>query len=474
MSYRDIIPTPSDYPPELIKDFWPFYLAEWMLAEDRERYLASLQNALISVKSYDVTYRVWNGTALRWVRDLGAPYETENGEIYLFGSLQDVTDLVALRESVVQQEARFRATIEQTPYGMLFLSPEGHILYANPPVRQWLGEEALQGQRLQHLVHPADAAQLEETFQSVLRSDVVTTECELRMRGSAEEWLPLRLSLSSAHDDTGALTFLIGSLQDLRELKLTQEALMQSAKLASLGEAAASIAHELKSPLAAIRMKAEILGQLTSLPTFKPEHLPQKLGEIVTIVDRSLSVLQQMRDFSRKESSATEADERQEVFTLSELMEGVMLIAGGTLRQAGIQVVQDFPKELPPLIGNRTKLEQVFVNLCNNARDAMEESEQRLLKLQAVQHGDMVRLQVTDTGCGMPPEVLANLFRAFFTTKARGKGTGLGTSIIKRIVEEHGGRITVESEVNVGTTFTLTLPGVPEEPQQRAPAPSAD
>jgi two-component system sensor kinase FixL len=263
------------------------------------------------------------------------------------------------------------------------------------------------------------------------------------------------MRIKTAPVTTGAQS-IIGVLQDVTELvqleakrREAEDMVLQSAKLASVGETAANIAHELRSPLAAVRMKAEMLQH----GLIKPDQLPNRMKEIVQIVDKANSILQHIRDFSRM----AESESAQPCY-FRQILSDVLLIAGSSLSKLGVQIHMEVDPNLPPILGNPIKLEQVFLNLINNARDAMEESEPKILHISGEVAEGVVQIRLQDSGSGMTPEVRDKLFQSFFTTKAKGKGTGLGMSLVKRIVHEHYGHIDVDSALGEGTTFTLSFP----------------
>ena len=135
-----------------------------------------------------------------------------------------------------------------------------------------------------------------------------------------------------------------------------------------------------------------------------------------------------------------------------------MLLVEPQLKRIGDKLELNLGHDLPFVAGNDIQLEQVFINLCNNACDAMEQSKKRILTIQTMVEGDEVVVQVSDTGTGMRPEVQERVFESFFTTKSADKGTGLGMSISQNIIEQHKGQIRFNSELARGTTFEIYLP----------------
>ncbi|HSN90617.1 MAG TPA: ATP-binding protein [Anaeromyxobacteraceae bacterium] len=223
--------------------------------------------------------------------------------------------------------------------------------------------------------------------------------------------------------------------------------LAQSAKLSAVGELAASVVHEVKNPIAGLVGYAEVGAQATTLGEAK---------ETFRIIEknawRAADVLQTMLAFARP------ADVSRGPVDLSRLVHDTLRLVQHQLQLSGVSVRLDLPAGLPRVRGNEQQLQQVLVNLVMNAAHAMEAADRRVLDLSTRAEGDRVVLAVRDTGVGMTAETRARLFTPFFTTKAPGQGTGLGLSVTRRIVEEHGGTIGVDSEPGRGAAFEVRIP----------------
>jgi two-component system, LuxR family, sensor kinase FixL len=235
------------------------------------------------------------------------------------------------------------------------------------------------------------------------------------------------------------------------ELRSTSQQLWQAAKLASVGELAASIAHELNNPLGTVSLRVEsILGQT-------PAHDPrrQALEIVEQEVERMAHLVANLLQFSRHG--------KEQVSTVN-LDDEILMTAELTrhhLQRRGIEIHHDFGPRLPPIFADRQKLRQVFLNLFTNAGDAMPRGGRLITRVRQAESpaGQLqIVIEVSDTGSGIPPEVLPRVMDPFFTTKEEGKGTGLGLAICKRIVQEHKGVIHLDSEVGKGTTVRITLP----------------
>jgi len=237
----------------------------------------------------------------------------------------------------------------------------------------------------------------------------------------------------------------------MEELRRTQQSLVQSAKLAAIGELAASVAHEINNPLTVILGNSQLL--LYQLPADSAEH--KKAASIETEANRAGRIVRDLLDFSRRREP-TRAP-----VSVHEVLERSLDLIRPKLKTAGVEVERVFNVGLPPILGDRDQLTQVFVNMVTNAVDAMDGGGSLTVET-GLQQGDdgrqMVGVSFTDTGHGISPEQIGRIFEPFYTTKAEGRGTGLGLSVSLGIVRSHGGTIDIESKPGVGTTIRIRLP----------------
>ncbi len=233
-----------------------------------------------------------------------------------------------------------------------------------------------------------------------------------------------------------------------RALKEAQAELVQSAKLAAVGTLAAGVAHELNQPLTVIRGYAQGLLAEEGLPAEARADLDRIEAQTV----RMARIINHLRDFSRQSKGVLEP------VALHEVIEAAFLLVTQQLRSRNIEVVRELDSELPLLQGDRIQLEQVFVNLITNARDAMTPQGGGRLTVATRITDRSVEAAVADTGPGVPASIRDRIFEPFFTTKEVGQGTGLGLSISYGIVHEHGGEIQVADGPDGGAVFIVRLP----------------
>jgi PAS domain S-box-containing protein len=240
-----------------------------------------------------------------------------------------------------------------------------------------------------------------------------------------------------------------------------QAQLIQAGKMATLGEMATGMAHELNQPLNVIRMGADFVAKMIRRgQKISDEQLLIVSSNISEQVERAASIINHLREFGRKsEFKVYPVD-------INEPIKNVFTIMGEQFRLRGIKVNLKLDKAIPKIMAGRNRLEQIFINLATNARAAMQErgpGEVKEITITTYSERDWVVAEVSDTGKGIPEQIREKIFEPFFTTKTMGKGTGLGLSITYGLVRDFKGRIDVESTQNVGTTFKVRFPAYKEE-----------
>jgi two-component system NtrC family sensor kinase len=244
-------------------------------------------------------------------------------------------------------------------------------------------------------------------------------------------------------------------------LKATQAQLVQSEKLSAVGQFVAGVAHELNNPLTSVIGFSELLSQSETNEKIRPH-----LQLIAKSAHRCHKIVQSLLSFSRQH-----APERR-LIQLGAVVDDVLEIMAYDLRTSNVVIVRDIPDGLPPILGDPHQLQQVFVNILGNARQALEpfrRDGQIVIRARAAE--GILRLEFQDNGPGIRPENVSRIFDPFFTTKPVGKGTGLGLSLSYGLIQEHGGKIRVQSEPGSGATFIIELPVAAPPPALLSAAP---
>jgi len=232
------------------------------------------------------------------------------------------------------------------------------------------------------------------------------------------------------------------------ELLRSQAQLIQSEKLSAMGQMAGGLAHELNSPLAGLMPMIKIYRD-------KEEKDSKRHKELSLMLEACKYMAKIVRDFS---SFSRESKGIFSELNVNEVIDDTLGFSAGRIKQQGIKLIKEYENELPKVHGEKTELQQVILNMITNALDAMTDAGKLRIRTDIIK--DNVIMEFIDNGAGIGKEYLNNIFDPFYTTKKPGKGTGLGLSISYKIIEKHGGNISVESEPEKETKFTIYLPAV--------------
>jgi C4-dicarboxylate-specific signal transduction histidine kinase len=276
----------------------------------------------------------------------------------------------------------------------------------------------------------------------------LTARAERNYRGDSIDVLAFLVN-STAEEVADLIAQLEREREDLRRAR---DKLALAEKLAALGELAAGVAHELNQPLTVIRMVTDIVRDR---PNATVAECARDLELISEAARRMGRIVDGVRAFARGTPL------KRQVVGATKPLEDALLLVGETLRQSGIDLVRDYGEVLPGLVADADRLQQVFINLLVNARDAVDAREldaPRTIWVSAHRDGDTLRYAVEDTGTGVSDEHAPRIFDPFFTTKPVGRGTGLGLSVSHGIVSEHGGVLRHEARQGGGARFVVELP----------------
>jgi signal transduction histidine kinase len=268
------------------------------------------------------------------------------------------------------------------------------------------------------------------------------------------EIVPISLNAAIVYEN-GEEAATIGFFHDLRdqlrmkaELEKTQLQLLQSEKMASLGKLAAGVAHQLNNPLGGITLFAKLILEEYNLE----DGAKEDLNRILKDADRCRDTVRELLEFTRQTRHLMRPNDVNRALTRT-----LFLLESQTLFQ-NIEIIKDLDASLPPVYGDIQQLNHLFMNIILNAAQAMEGKGKLTIKSRLLSVTDRVVIEISDTGPGIPEDILPHIFEPFFTTKEEGKGTGLGLSLAYRIVENHGGHIQAENKPDQGAKFLIELP----------------
>jgi PAS domain S-box-containing protein len=354
---------------------------------------------------------------------------------------------VAQRSAALRaSEERFRTLFEQAPMGIALVAIDGSLLAVNPALHEMLGCEANDCSTSFAALLGDGSVHGRPDYRALLdkRRGSFRQERRIVRNDGREAWLRLTISLVRQDGDT---RFAIYMVDDITAQEQAQEALLQAERLAVVGRLAASLTHEINNPLQSVigflGLAEETLAEGGDVSRYIGVALPE-LRRVARIVGglRGLG-----RPSSREERRPTD---------VNILMERVLDLTGRRSRDQGVEVIWCPAPDLLPLSAVSDRIEQVFLNLVLNALDAMPQGGQLAVITEITHAPDGVRITLSDSGAGIPPDVQARLFEPFVSTKE--DGMGLGLFISHDIVRQHDGRITIESMPGQGSQFTIWLP----------------
>ncbi len=367
-------------------------------------------------------------------------------------------DLQAKAEALAQAKADWELTFDLVGTGVAVLDSDFRIVQVNPALCQLVGKaaEELLHKHCCEVLHPeAPSAKTCPYLRALERGETVQREVVLP---DGRIWL-FHAQANLVH---GHLQRIVHAVHDVTKERRAQQLLEQTERLVTIGQMAAGVAHEINNPLNAIVGMAELL-----LDKVADEELKGMLDNIREQALRIGRITRNLLTFARPRP------QEMNLLNLNEVVREALNMKDYRLRSNNIAVVLDLQEPLPPVQGDKTQLLQVLLNLVNNAEEAMSEQGGGTLTIATVAEGDVVRLTVSDTGKGIPPEHLPHIFDPFFTTKPVGKGTGLGLAIVYGIVTAHGGKISAQNRSEGGAQFVVELPAAVELSSETQPSHSS-
>lgn len=371
------------------------------------------------------------------------------GKKFYTAVLRDITERRRAERLLQESEERYRRLVEVAPFA-IFVHRGERITFVNQQGLALLGASSFEevvGHSPLDFVHPIHADQAKHRIHRMMHAGEHMALAEERF---------VRLDGSEVDVEVAAARFVDGDgvgvevlVRDITEKKLLQDQLKKAERLAELGTIASGMAHEIGTPMNVILGRAEYL-----MDRVRDEPVRKGLQTIVAQVERITRVMNQLLAFARRKPP------ERVPLALKDVIENSLEMFHERLAKSRIEVVSDVSESCPMIQADNDQMSQVLINLIMNAVHAMPEGG--TLRISLGVDAGMVKLTVSDSGHGIPSDLLQNIFEPFFTTKEFGKGTGLGLTVVKGIVEEHQGSIGVESAEGKGTTFTILLPAYEE------------
>jgi len=402
------------------------------------------------------TMTSWDGAATHWLV-IASPIRDEKGEIQWAMEISlDITDLKLLEQELGKSEQKYHAIFNNIPNPVFVLDPESlKIIDCNNSATQVYGysKADLLDRSFVEFHEPAEC----NRFEKMLPLHNVFNQVKHRHSSGRRIFVNIRVSPSEYHGQH----VLLVTTGDITKRLETEEQLAQASKLATLGEMATGVAHELNQPLSVIKtVSSFFMKKINAGQEITSDILYQMLGKVDVNVDRATKIITHMRLFARK------SEVKLVKVQVTEVLERAFDIFTQQLKVRGIEVVREFAPDPPSIMADPDRLEQVFINLLINARDAIEErwegsacepGDKRITVRTKTERGYVI-VEVQDTGPGIDQAYKDKIFEPFFTTKEVGKGTGLGLSISYGIVKDCGGDIRPGPGEGPGACFIVRFP----------------
>ncbi len=409
------------------------------------------------VKDLEVEFRKKNGEKITVLLTAHAKKDEKWRIIGYEGLNIDISERKRMEKELKEANEFLMNLIEDSVDGIIVTNTKGDILIFNRGAENILGykaEEVVGKMNVRSVYPPGVAKEVMEKLRSPDFGGVgKLTSFPMVHRRKDGELIEGDLSASIIYDEEGKEIASVGIFKDLRErlriereLREMQQALLQSEKLAAMGRLTSQIAHELNNPIYGIMNTLELLK--TEIP---PESKRRRILELsLSETQRLAEMLRNMLSFSKPE------EEKRKPIKMNELIEGILLVMERQMKESNIKVETYFDEGIPEVMASTNQMRQVMLNLIKNAKEAMPKGG--TLTVRTSREDSKVLIHIQDTGVGIPEELRDKIFEAFFTTKQKVKGVGLGLSVCYGIIKDHGGEIRVESKVDKGTTFTIHLP----------------
>ncbi len=360
------------------------------------------------------------------------------------------------REQAARERDKLRAIIDSMVEGVILVDAKGRISLCNESAGRIWGTSAqeLLGSKLSECLPSELRLRLEESLQQARSNPGFVLDRPLELQNGH-----ILASYSAVHGERGRYLGLVVLTLDISErVVLEQEQqrlrdqLFQQEKMVLIGQIAASVAHELNTPLATILLRAQLIGR-----QMRDGSDLSDLNVIESEARRCRQIVDSLLSFSRRSEGVMARTD------VDSLVRKSLSLIENDLRLKNISLETDYAGNGATVWVDSNQIQQVLLNLVTNAADAVTDDGGLQIGTRFLSDRNIVEIRVTDNGCGMEPSVLERALEPFFTTKERGKGTGLGLAICQRIVEEHEGKIEIQSQPGRGTTVVILLPHAPLE-----------
>ena len=440
------------------KHFWENHIHP----DDREQTIARSLNSTRRGEGHDAEYRLIAADGRDvWIHDIVSVFQESDKRTVLRGVMVDITERKKVEAELRRREDRFRLLIENASDILTVINTAGLIRFQSPSVTRILGyqPEEMVNRSTFEFLHPEDTTRVKGTVKNAFANAGLPVSVEYRFRHSDGTWRYLQ-SVGRSIAGEAPDGFLIINSRDISETRKLEEQFRQSQKMEAIGQLAGGVAHDLNNILTVVHMQLDLLKHGDPLTDIQAESVM----DIEKASRRAADLTRQLLMFSRRQAAMKlDLDLNAVVTNITKMLQRIV--------GEDVAMHISYAPQPLPVHADSGMLDQILLNLAVNSRDAMPSGGKIVIETSVAEFdefavaqkpnarvGRFACLSVSDTGKGIPREILPRIFEPFFTTKDIGKGTGLGLATVFGIVQQHNGWISAHSEVDKGTTFRIYLP----------------
>jgi len=396
----------------------------------------------------------------RWEERVFSPILDDNGNVaYIIGSMRDITQTKSLEGQLHGVKEFISRVIHSSASAIVAADRQGNINLMNSVAKELFGDYNGGEGKIKHTEQLYPPGKAKEIMR-MLRDENIGGKGKILIPRTTivnahGEHIEVEMSAAIIYDEKGNESATMAIYNDLkdkikveRELKMTQKQLAQSEKMASLGQLAAGVAHEINNPLTGVLFYSSLLLERSDID----ESMKEDLGYILEDANRCKEIVKSLLIYSRSSGA------KKNIVQLNDIVQQSLALIRDQQKFRNVQIKRNLSDEMMLIHADSSKLNQVLINLVINAADAMDGSGTITLTTYKEKTIGKIFLEIKDSGTGIPHENLSKIFDPFFTTKEVGKSTGLGLSIVYGLLEEHGATISVKKTGSQGTTFVVEFP----------------
>ena len=375
----------------------------------------------------------------------------------------DITERKLAEEALVESENMYRTLLDASPEGILIINLSGRITEVSsitPEIFGTANKHDLIGKHFMRFIHQDSRKKVRKVIEKTM-SEGLEQDIEFILTKSGKEEFVGEISTTLIQENNGMPQSFMAIIRDISQRKRMEEQLIHTERMAGLGEMATGIAHEINQPLNTISISLEnMLHKISTNDRSENYYLIDKINKIFGSIYRIGKIIDHIRAFSRDHGNYIPT-----AFDINESIRNALSLITSQYKHKAIDLITDLNNNLPWVIGNTFKFEQVILNLIINAKDALEDQKlnkkpDKEIKIRTFQDERNIFVEVSDNGIGIKKEDIGNIMLPFYSTKEEGKGTGMGLAISFGIIKEMKGNIDIRSELLKGTIIQITLPMV--------------